>query len=148
VQCVDARLTAVDYNNINDARKGVASNRSFGLVCAFFFVVVAIAPFFFGGETRGWAWAWAGGFLALSLSRPSLLLPLNWLWMRVGLLMGHITNFLVLGVIFFSVVTPMGHILRLLGKRPLSLRWMPQAQSYWVQRSPYLSNFQHMKRQF
>jgi hypothetical protein len=67
---------------------------------------------------------------------PAALAPLNRVWTRFGLLLHRIVSPVVLGVMFFVVVTPMGLIMRALGKDPLRLRFDRDARSYWIDRRP------------
>jgi predicted membrane metal-binding protein len=111
-----------------------SSDRSFGLVFAAVFAIVAAWPLMDGRGPRLWALAAAAGFAALSFAAPRALAPLNRLWTRFGLLLARITNPLVMGLIFFAVVTPMGLAMRALGKDPLRRRFEPGAASYWMSR--------------
>jgi hypothetical protein len=75
-------------------------------------------------------------FLAAALLRPALLAPLNRLWTRFGLLLHRIVSPVVLGIMFFAVITPMAWIRRALGNDPLRLRFDREARTYWVDRQP------------
>ncbi len=108
-----------------------ASNRSFGIVFTVVFALIGAAPLIGGGAIRWWAVAIGALFLALSLLRPRILAPLNRLWTRFGLLLHHIVNPLVMGFLFFLVVTPIGLLMRAVGKRPLNIALDPDANSYW-----------------
>jgi|SRR5690242_6046476 saxitoxin biosynthesis operon SxtJ-like protein len=113
-----------------------SSDRSFGFVFAGAFLVLALIPLLRGGEMRPWAIGIAAAFLALALLRPSLLAPLNRLWLGFGALLGRITNPVVMAVLFFFVVTPIALILRLQGKDALRLKFDRAARSYWIDRVP------------
>lgn len=113
-----------------------SSDRSFGLTFAAMLFVVAVLPLVHGREPRWWAAAVSLAFFAVALSRPVLLLPLNRLWFRFGLLLGRVTNPLVMGLVFFLVITPMAVIMRLRRKDPLRLRIDRNARSYWIERVP------------
>ncbi len=113
-----------------------SSDRAFGVVFAVVFVVIGALPLAFGGGVRIWSLAVGALFLAVAFLRPALLAPLNRLWTRFGLLLHKIVSPLVLGIMFFAVVTPMGLIRRALGSDPLRLRFDRQARSYWVERQP------------
>ena len=99
---------------------------------------------------RGWAgWVIAAVLLALAAALvPSLLRPLNRLWLRLGLMLHRLTSPLILGFLFFAVITPVGLLMRLFGKRPLQLRFDPQASSYWTQRQPPGPDPRSMTNQF
>lgn len=125
-----------------------SSNRSFGIVFTAAFAVIGLWPVISGTEIRWWSIAIAGAFLVAALTRPSLLSPLNRLWTQFGLLLGRITSPLLMGLIFFLVVTPIGLTMRLLGKRTLDLKYEPNAESYWIKREPPGPAPETMKNQF
>ena len=113
-----------------------SSDRAFGIVFAVVFLIIGILPLFSGGGVRVWSLAVSAIFLVAAFVRPALLAPLNRLWTRFGLLLHRIVSPLVLGIMFFAVITPMGWIRRALGKDPLRLRFDREARSYWVDREP------------
>ena len=113
-----------------------SSDRAFGLVFAAVFAIVGAWPMLAGGGPRPWALAVAAGFAALALLAPRALAPLNRVWTRFGLLLATVTNPLVMGLLFFLVVTPMGLVMRALGKDPLRRRFEREAASYWIERRP------------
>lgn len=123
------RLTAEE-----DVRSG--SDRSFGIVFAVFFCLVALFPLVHGGNIRVWALPIAAAFAALAFLKPSLLAPLNRVWFRFGLLLHKIVNPLILGLMFFVVLTPVAGITRLLGGKLLSLGYDKSLPSYWQRRTP------------
>ena len=112
------------------------------------FAIIGLAPLVGGGAVRGWSLAIGALFAALSLLRPRTLAPLNRLWTRFGLLLHHIVNPVVMGVMFFLVVTPIGLMMRALGKRPLNIDLVPDAESYWIERKPPGPAPETMKQQF
>ena len=112
------------------------SDRALGGVFAGLFLLIGLYPWFFGGESRLWALGVGGIFAAAALLVPALLGPLNRLWTLLGMLLHRVTSPIVLGVMFFLVITPMGVAMRLFGKDPLRLRFDRQGSSYWVERSP------------
>ncbi len=114
----------------------LSSNRSFGFVFVAVFLVVGLLPLFSSRHVRGWSLIVAAVFLAVSLAAPAMLAPLNRLWAQFGLLLHRIVSPVVLGIMFFGVITPMGLLMRLLGKDLLRLRADPDAKSYWVDRKP------------
>lgn len=114
-----------------------SSSHAFGLVFTLFFLIMALLPVFHRKGMRLWALGLAGIFLFLTLTFPKLLDPLNRLWMRFGLVLHSIVSPVMLGVLFYGVVTPTGLIMRFIfNKDPLSLRLEKSAQSYWVVRCP------------
>jgi hypothetical protein len=113
-----------------------SSDRSFGFIIGGFFVLLGLWPLVHRRAWRPWEVALGAALVLLGLVRPSLLHPLNKLWTRLGLLLGKVVNPVVLGVLYYLVITPAGWILRLAGKDPLKLRPDPQAASYWILRQP------------
>ena len=113
-----------------------SSERSFGIVFSAFFLLVAVWRVWGGREVRWWAAAIAVALFTIALVRPSLLRPLNRVWLRLGMLLNRIVSPLVMALIFIVTVTPIALIMRLSGKDPLRLRLEPQAKSYWIERKP------------
>jgi hypothetical protein len=72
----------------------------------------------------------------VAVVRPGLLAPLNRLWLRVGLLLQRVVNPVVMGAMFYGVITPFGLAMRAAGWDPLRKRFDPLAQSYWIERRP------------
>ena len=125
------------------------SDRSFGIVFAVVFAVVALWPLTGeGGAVRWWSAAIAAAFLAVALLRPSLLAKPNSWWMKFGLLLSRIANPVVMGLVFYLTVTPTGFVMRLLGKDPLRLRLDREAKSYWIERKPPGPKPETMSQQF
>ncbi len=125
-----------------------SSNRSFGIVFAVVFAIVALWPLIGGGAARAWAAAIAGAFLAVALARPSALAPLNRAWTAFGSVLHRITNPLIMGLVFYGAVAPTALIMRALGKDPLRRRFDRDATSYWIERTPPGPEPDSMKRQF
>jgi hypothetical protein len=118
-----------------EAVKG-SSDRTFGLVFSAVFLLVGLWPAVHGRFPRWWALGVAAAFLVTTLVWPRALTPLNRLWTRLGLLLHRVTSPVILGLLFYGTVTPMGLLLRLLGKDLLRLRFDPDAASYWIERRP------------
>ena len=128
-----------------------SSNRAFGLVIGGILAAIGLARwlFFSGGGPVTWVLLAIGGILVLTaLSRPSVLAPLNRLWTRLGQLLYHVVNPVVMAAIFFVAVVPTGLVMRALGKDPLRLRRDPGAASYWIARTPPGPAPETMKHQF
>lgn len=113
-----------------------SSNRGFGVVFAVVFAIIALLPLLFGGALRWWSAGVAMVFLALAFVAPAALAPLNRAWMRFGLLLHKIVSPIVLGFMFYMVVTPIGLLMRATGKDPLRLRLDRNARTYWIDRTP------------
>ncbi len=139
-----------NLNGRDDVKVG--SERSFGLVFAVVFIVVALLPLLTmsdqEGQMRIWALVVAAFFAGSALTMPSVLAPLNKLWFRFGLLLHKIVNPLVMGLLFFVTVTPIGLLMRALGKTPLQLSFDKNADTYWIPRTPPGPAAETMKRQF
>lgn len=126
----------------------MGSERSFGLVFTAVFTLVALWPLKDGGVPRWWALALAVAVLAAALAAPRLLRPLNTLWFRLGLLLHKVMTPLVMGLLFFVTVTPVGLLMRAFGKDPMRLRRDPAATSYWIPRDPPGPAPDSLKNQF
>lgn len=113
-----------------------SSDRSFGLVFAALFAIVALWPLLHGAGIRIWALALAAVFLALALAWPRALSRLNRGWMRFGLLLNRIVSPLAIGVVYYLALVPTALLMRALGKRPLRLGFDRAAASYWIRRTP------------
>jgi hypothetical protein len=87
-------------------------------------------------------------FAAAALARPSLLAPLNRAWTRLGLLLFHVVNPVVMFLLYALAIVPVGAVMRLMRKDPLRLRFEPEAASYWLTREPPGPAPETMKDQF
>lgn len=132
------------------ARKIVpGSERSFGLVFATVFAIVALWPsIFHGAAPRLWALGIAAAFGGAAFVVPQVLAPLNRLWLRFGEVLHRITNPVLMGVVYYGTVVPASLILRALGKDLLRLRRDPAASTYWINREPPGPEPGSMTRQF
>ena len=122
----------------------IGSNRSFGIVFFLVFLIIAIYPLINSGEIRQWSLIISVIFLVLGFLNSKVLNPLNKLWFKFGIFLGKIISPLVMGVIFFLVVTPIGLIMRLLNKDLLNLKFK-STNSYWIEKTEPKSK---MKNQF
>ena len=123
----------------------LGSNRSFGIVFFIVFVLIAIYPLTNQGEVRIWSLIISFLFLFLGLLNSKILTPLNKLWFRFGLFLGKIISPIIMGVIFFLVVTPIGLLMRFFGKDVLNLKLNKKKSSYWIEKDGPKSK---MKNQF
>ena len=139
-------MTHEDFSRPDDIKP--SSDRSFGLIIAAFFLIVALWPVIRTEPVRWWALGLAGTFAVLALLWTPALAPFNKLWMKLGLLLYTIVNPVVLGLLFYLTVTPIALLMRLLHKDPLRLRREPDATSYWIHRSPPGPTPESMKNQF
>jgi len=122
----------------------ISSNRSFGIVFFVVFLLIALYPLSYDGEIRLWSLIISVIFLILGLLDSKILAPLNKIWFKFGILLGKIVSPLIMGIIFFFVVTPIGFIMRLLGKDVLNLKYNKN-KSYWIEKNGPKSK---MKNQF
>ena len=122
----------------------ISSNRSFGLVFFIVFLLIALYPLLKGSDLRIWSLVISFVFLVLGLINSKILTPLNRLWFKFGLLLGRFISPLIMGIIFFVVVTPIGIMMRLLKKDLLNLKYNKK-ETYWVDKSGPKSK---MKNQF
>jgi hypothetical protein len=123
------------------------SSRSFGAVFALAFTLVGAVPWWRGGDVRLWALVVAGMFALAALVAPQALTPLNRLWVRLGLAMHRVVNPVVMGALFYLVVTPLGLTRQAMGKGLTPrLRQEPRAPSYWIERSGHPAS--RMDQQF
>jgi predicted membrane metal-binding protein len=127
-----------------------SSDRSFGYVMAAFFALVALFPLLHGplSSIRWWALVVAAAFLALALLWTAPLRPLNRAWLKLGLLLSKIVSPIVMMLLFYATVTPVGVLMRWTGKDPLRLRRNAAAASYWIPREPPGPAPDSMKQQF
>ena len=112
----------------------LGSNRSFGIVFFIVFLIVAFYPFFNNEDIRVWSLFIAIIFLILGLLNSKILTPLNSVWFRFGLLLGKIVSPVIMGIIFFTIVTPIAFFMRILGKDLLNLKYNNN-KSYWIKKS-------------
>jgi predicted membrane metal-binding protein len=124
------------------------SDRGFGLVFAGFFGIVTAISLWRHGTTWHWALPLAAAFLLAALIYPKILAPLNRLWLKFGLLLYKVMNPLILGLLFFVTIMPIGLVMRAFGKDFLQLKLDRNAKSYWIERTPPGPPPQSMKNQF
>ena len=123
----------------------ISSNRSFGLLFFVVFLIVSLWPLTHEGSIRIWSVIISAVFLILGLINSRLLTPLNLLWFKFGMILGAIISPIVMGIIFFLVVTPTGLILRIMGKDLLNKKYNKKKETYWIKRETPIGT---MKRQF
>ncbi len=122
----------------------ISSNKSFGIVFFLVFLLIAIYPLTHGGNIRIWSGMISLIFLVLGVLNSSILTPLNRIWFKFGIILGRTISPVIMGIIFFLVVTPTGLIMRILGKDILNLKYN-QNKSYWIEKDGPQSK---MKNQF
>ena len=122
----------------------VGSNKSFGIVFCIFFLIIGLYPLINADGIRIWSIILSIIFLILGLSNSRFLTPLNILWFKFGIFLGKFVSPIIMGLVFFLVVTPTGIIMRLLKKDLLKLK-KNKLKTYWINRSETKSD---MKNQF
>jgi hypothetical protein len=126
----------------------IGSERSFGIVFAVLFTIIGLWPLKDGGDVRLWALALAVAFVTAALLAPRMLKPLNFVWFKFGMLLHHIVTPVVMGLLFFVTVTPVGLLMRATGKDPMRMKRDPATRSYWIDRAPPGPAPESMKNQF
>ena len=122
----------------------IASNRSFGIVFFVVFIIIAFWPVLKSEAPRIWSVIIAIIFLLLGIFNSKLLTPLKILWIKFGEILGRFISPLIMAVIYFAIITPIGIFMRLLGKDLLNMKSLKK-NSYWIKRE---SKIKSMKRQF
>ena len=122
----------------------IGSNRSFGIVFFIVFLLIAIYPLINQGEIRVWSVLISLLFLILGIINSKILTPLNKAWFKFGIFLGKIISPIVMGIIFFFVVTPIAFLMRILKKDLLNLKYNKNS-SYWIEKTDPKST---MKNQF
>ena len=137
------------HENLNRGEKiSVFSDRSFGMLLAFILLGIGV-----WGELSGLpgAWCFLLGFIfvfIIALIQPSILAPLSWAWMKLGLLLGRVGNPILLGLIFFLILVPMGVARSLLSKDTFYLKFQSDLESYWIDRNPPGPKPGYMNKQY
>ena len=130
---------------LNNIKIEKSTNRSFGLVFFIVFLIIGLWPLANGGSVRFWSLIIALIFLFLGILNSKILTPLNVLWSRFGELLGIVIAPIVMGIIFFLVVTPTGLIMKMFGKDLLRNKFQINNESYWIKKE---KNKSSMKKQF
>ena len=122
----------------------ISSNRSFGILFSIVFAIIAFWPTINGNPLRLWSIPISVIFLVLGLLNSKLLNPLNIVWVKFGELLGRIIAPVVMAIIYFIIVTPIGLFMRLIGKDLLNIKFS-KSNTYWIKREKKISS---MKKQF
>ena len=123
----------------------ISSNRSFGFLFFVIFLAISLWPLRFQEDLRLWAFILSLVFLVLGVLNSKFLTPLNKLWLKFGIFLGSIVSPILMGVVFFIVVTPVGLIMRFLGKDLLKINKNKTISTYWINRDKQKNS---MKKQF
>ena len=118
------------------------TNKNFGLVFSLVFLIISLWPLISQNEIRYWALILSVIFLMLGLLNSTILLPLNKMWIRFGIFLGNIISPIMMGIIYFFVVTPTGFVLRALKKDVLRIK-KNNKETYWVKKEDPKSNMEN-----
>jgi hypothetical protein len=119
------------------------NNITFGILFFILFIIIGLYPLKSGGVIRIWSIILSSVFLIITFIKPNLFTFLNKLWIKFGILLGKIISPIIMGFVFFFVVTPTGILVKILKKDVMGLK--RGASSYWVTRK---DKVQSMKKQF
>tara|TARA_E500000178_G_scaffold355991_1_gene430956 strand:+ start:1788 stop:2174 length:387 start_codon:yes stop_codon:yes gene_type:complete len=122
----------------------ISSNRSFGIVFFIVFLLIGLYPLINGGSPSGWALIISSIFLFLGILNSRALTSLNIIWFKFGIFLSKFFSPLIMGIIFFLIVTPIGLIMRFFKKDLLNLKFNKD-KSYWIKKTGPKSK---MKNQF
>ena len=131
----------INNSNSNISKRG--SNKSFGIVFFIFFLILSLYFYFTEKNINLYLISISLIFLVLGLINSSILTPLNLLWLKFGILLGRVVSPIIMGLVFFGVVTPTGLIMKILKKDLLKLK-RSEKKSYWIERKTK----SEMKNQF
>jgi len=123
----------------------MGSNKSFGIVFSVVFLIIGLWPLKSGNTIIIWAILISIVFFILGLMNSKLLSPLNKIWFKFGLTLGSLIAPIVVGIVYFLVVTPIGIVMRILGKDLLNQKFNKKIKTYWIKRDILIGT---MKRQF
>ena len=123
----------------------ISSERSFGIVFSIIFAIIGLYPLLYGNNINLWSCLISVILLFFAFFLPKTLIVPNKLWFKFGKLLGFIVAPIVMGVIFFLVITPTGFFMKMLGKDLLNKKYNNKIKSYWINREKSKST---MKQQF
>ena len=120
------------------------NNKSFGILFFIVFLLIATWPVLDAGSVRVWSLSISIIFLVLGIVNSKILTPLKKVWIKLGEILGKVIAPIVMGLIYFVIITPIGVLIRLLGKDLLNIKYNKN-KSYWIKREKKINT---MKRQF
>ena len=124
--------------------KNKDNNKSFGILFFIVFLLIAIWPVLESESIRVWSLAISIIFLVLGIINSKILSPLKKGWIKLGEILGKVVAPVVMGFIYFVVITPIGVLMRLFGKDLLNIKFNKN-KSYWIKKDDPKSD---MKNQF
>ena len=122
----------------------IGSNRNFGIVFFVVFLLIGLWPFLNGNELRIWSIIISLIFFILGILNSKILTPFNKIWFRFGIFLGNFISPIIMGIIFFLVVTPTGLLMKLFRKDLINLK-KNDNKTYWIEKKDIKSS---MKNQF
>ena len=122
----------------------IGSNRSFGIVFFVVFLIIGLWPLINNGDIRNWSVIISATFLVLGLLNSKVLTPLNKTWFRFGIFLGNFIAPIVMAIIYFLVVTPIGILMKIVKKDLINLKKNTN-KTYWIEKKEIKSS---MKNQF
>lgn len=145
-----SRTTKVQFHEALDraATVAVISNRAAGVAAAVLLALVALRPLLRQAPPVWWLLGVAAGLGAGGLLAPRWLAPVAMAWTALGNVLARVMTPVIMGIVFYGVVTPIGWLMRLFRKDPLCLQWDPKADSYWIPRDPPGPSPETMVNQF
>ena len=120
------------------------NNKSFGILFFIIFLLIALWPLLNSEFIRMWALGIASIFLVLGFINSKILTPVKKSWIKLGEILGRVIAPIIMGFIYFIIITPIGILMRLIGKDLLNTKFNKD-KSYWIKRA---KNIETMKRQF
>lgn len=121
------------------------NNKSFGILFFVVFLLIGLWPITKGQSPRIIFFPFALFFLIFGLMNSKVLSPLNNLWIKLGEFLGLIIAPIVMGLVYFVILTPLSLLIRLFGKDLLKIKFLKKTNSYWIKREKDLGS---MNKQF
>ncbi len=137
-----------ENNKYNEIPIVGPSNKKFGLTFAIIFFVIGLFLWHKKAAVVFWPLALSATFLCSGLFMPKSLNALNLLWLKFGLLLHRLTSPIILAVMFYLLITPMGILMRVFGRCPIDKNFNVQLNSYWIVRNPPGPDPESMRNQF
>ena len=124
--------------------------RQFGLMVGGVLILIGLWKLYQGKHETARLILWSVGVALMVTGAivPTLLRPVYWLWMKLAHLLGWVNTRLLLGIIFFVIITPMTIVMKIFGRDALNRKINKDADSYWIPRPPIESVKEHCERQF
>ena len=136
------------FDEIKHIKTGKEDLRSFRVTIGIILLLVAGFLFYREKESFQTFLYIAGVFIGLALILPSMLKPIYILWMTFAVILGWFMTRVILSLLFYVIITPIGLVLRIFGKDFLELKKQAVQGSYWNQRDSNLEKNQNYEKQF